>query len=895
MRIITRYLLLFSLSLVGSTSLLAQELDHVQGDLLVKFMPEVDANQFVARMNTWRRGSLSTAYDRPVVPSMNIHILVFDHNRYNEFDVKSLFENQPEVDIIQFNHLLSKRSTTPDDPLFWNQWQYINTGQLPNGVEDADLDIDLAWDITTGGLTTFGDTIVVCVVDDGLDPDHLDFGDNIWRNYAEIPGNLMDDDNNGYVDDTIGWDVYDEDGNPFSTLPGDDHGTPVAGIIGAKGNNGIGVSGVNWDVKLMVVRGGGVNEADALSAYNYPLVMRMKYNATNGQEGAFVVATNSSWGKDGGQPDDAPLWCAMYDTMGVHGILSVGATANRNYNVDDVGDLPTACPSDYLIAVTNLDETDEKVRLAAYGPISIDLGAYSENSFTVAVPNTYDDFGGTSGAAPHVAGAIGLLYSAPCEALSGLIQQNPAAAARLVRDAILDGVTPNASLDTITTTGGRLNVNGAIQTLLANCGPCPTLLDLQASDITTDGFVLNWTGNDSVVDVELQYRLVGNLNWTTIITPGEAYQVSDLDVCAHYEVRLRALCNEDTSLHSPTIFIKTDGCCDIPLDLVTGNLTEDQITVSWGDVTAATNFLLRIQTLGNPTWTEFTTSMTAYTFTNINPCTTYEIQVKSVCSDSSSDFTSGIIVSTPGCGGCLDLDYCTAQGGDTEFDFIRSFEFEGYWNISGDDEGYGDYTALSLPHAEREKNYTISIKPGITGVALDENYVVWIDFNTDGDFAEEEKVLALDSKDTSGVSAEITVPANAVLGSTRMRVGLRFTRDPEVCDDSGFMLGEFEDYCLTIDENSGTNNNPANEAIRLDVYPNPVVDQLVLRSSDYSISKGRLTIIDQGGNMIVDHDVDLLQNDHRIVDFSNLASGMYIVRFVTSDRSYTFTRKVVKL
>ena len=195
------------------------------------------------------------------------------------------------VMMCQLNHIIDQRVTVPNDPQYNQQWQYDNDGSN-GGTVNADIDAPEAWDITTGGLTATGDTIVVCVIDDGIDVNHSDFGDNLWVNYAEIPNNNIDDDNNGFVDDYLGWNA--DDNNDDIGNSNGSHGTPVAGIVGAKGNNGIGVAGVNWDVKLMIVPGGG-NEAQALAAYDYPYTMRKIYNQTNGAQGAFVVSTNASW------------------------------------------------------------------------------------------------------------------------------------------------------------------------------------------------------------------------------------------------------------------------------------------------------------------------------------------------------------------------------------------------------------------------------------------------------------------------------------------------------------------------------------------------------------------------------------------------------------------------
>ena len=150
--------------------------------------------------------------------------------------------------LAQHNHRVQLRNTVPDDASYTQQWSLNNTGQN-GGVAGADIDAELAWDITTGGLTAAGDTIVVAVIDGGFQMNHPDLVMNYYVNRSEIPGNGQDDDGNGYVDDVSGWDAYADDG----TIPSDQHGTHVSGIIGAKGNNGIGVSGVNWDAKILPI------------------------------------------------------------------------------------------------------------------------------------------------------------------------------------------------------------------------------------------------------------------------------------------------------------------------------------------------------------------------------------------------------------------------------------------------------------------------------------------------------------------------------------------------------------------------------------------------------------------------------------------------------------------
>ncbi|MCB0680027.1 MAG: S8 family serine peptidase, partial [Saprospiraceae bacterium] len=119
------------------------------------------------------------------------------------------------------------------------------------GLPDADIDATEAWDHTTGGLTPAGDTIVVAVIDDGTDPDHPDLAANLWRNYAEIPYNNIDDDDNGYIDDHWGWNVS----AGIDLVQFGSHGVKVSGLIGAVGDNQTGIAGVNWDVKILNVVG----------------------------------------------------------------------------------------------------------------------------------------------------------------------------------------------------------------------------------------------------------------------------------------------------------------------------------------------------------------------------------------------------------------------------------------------------------------------------------------------------------------------------------------------------------------------------------------------------------------------------------------------------------------
>ncbi|MDP8267214.1 MAG: S8 family serine peptidase [Candidatus Tenebribacter davisii] len=391
--------------------------------------------------------------------SMNIWLFGFESGKLDDLQLKQQINKNPFVQKTQFNHYISQREIFPDDVYFELQWNMYNTGVV--GVEDADIDATDAWEITEGGVTVMGDTLVIAVVDGGCDLTHEDL--NLWKNEAEIPCNGIDDDGNGYIDDYDGWNAFNHTGN----VPTDSHGTHVSGIAGAIGNNEVGVAGVNWNAKIMPVAGDSSVESVVVEAYSYVLEMRQLYNETNGESGAFVISTNASFGVNYGNPANFPLWSAIYDSLGVAGVLSAAATMNINVNVDEVGDMPTACESDYLITVTNTTKFDEKYINAAYGLETIDLGAPGTLIYSTNFNNDYSLKTGTSMATPHVAGAVAMMFSAATEEFLQEYKDSLAVKCLEIKQYILDGVDILPDLEGVTVSGGRLNMHNSLNLMLS--------------------------------------------------------------------------------------------------------------------------------------------------------------------------------------------------------------------------------------------------------------------------------------------------------------------------------------------------------------------------------------------------------------------------------------------
>jgi len=449
-----RYFRLFLLFFFFANGVLAQLSGPVAGQVKNELLVRLEANAGIAAVlgKANRRQPASVLHKREVARRHNIHLLQFDPAAWPGEALPEWLGRQKEVQAVQYNYAVDFRRE-PNDPDFASQW-----GASRIGAREV-------WDITTGGTTANGDTIVVCILDSGFDLNHEDLKDNLWRNPGEIPGDGIDNDGNGLTDDIFGWNFA----NGSNEMKVDGHGLAVAGLIGAAGNNGIGVAGINWDIRLMLHVIEYVDQI--ISAFDYAIEQRRLYNQSKGAEGAFVVAANTSFGLP--SPvfcSEQPVWGGMYDLMGEVGILSGAATVNRNSDVDVEGDMPTSCESDFIITVTNLTAGDEKYSSSGYGLQSIDMAAPGQDSYSLSLFNRYGVFGGTSAAAPHLSGAIALLYSLPCEELASDALAQPRETALFIRSVLLDGAEPLASLEGLAATGGLLNVFNAMELVDQSCG-----------------------------------------------------------------------------------------------------------------------------------------------------------------------------------------------------------------------------------------------------------------------------------------------------------------------------------------------------------------------------------------------------------------------------------------
>jgi len=440
---------LLTLLMIPALTISAQKESTVTlGQLLVKFKPQVVPENFMVGFQTYARDGGGIWLEKKLSKAANINLIGYDTLTVNAINLLEEIKKDPQVEYACFDISVESRGDMPDDPNLASQW-----GLFTIGTEKV-------WELTKGGVSALGDTIVVAILDTGFDINHEDLKGNIWINKGEKPGDKIDNDQNGYIDDVTGWNFIHQN----ATHIADNHGSSVAGIIGAKGNNGRGISGMNWHVKLMVFETRLVS--DIIAAYDYIIEQRERYNRTKGKQGAFVVTTNASFGVNKIKCVDQPLWGEMYDRLGNAGILSVAGAANNPWNVDEVGDMPTTCKSDYLMTVLNTNPKDERYTGSAFGAVSIDMGAPGQNSFSTRNNNEYGAFHGNSAAAPHLSGAIALLYSIPRQKLAEDAMAFPAQTAMKIRNLLLNNVDKVPSLVSLTATGGRLNVFSSMLKLL---------------------------------------------------------------------------------------------------------------------------------------------------------------------------------------------------------------------------------------------------------------------------------------------------------------------------------------------------------------------------------------------------------------------------------------------
>ena len=400
-------------------------------------------------------------------------------------------KSRPDVLYAEPNYVWRAKAV-PNDPSFGQQYA-MQTINAP-----------AAWDTTTGSKS-----VVVAVIDTGVNLQHPDLADNAWVNPGETPGNGVDDDGNGFVDDVNGWDFVPctsssptspavcGDNTVYDDASNDDHGTHVAGIVGARGNNSTGVTGVNWQVSIMSVKvlgpGGGAT-ADIIRAYNYVRMMR--------QRGVNIRVTNNSYGGSGFSQ-------AALDAIGAlnaSGILFVTAAGNDSHDTFSFDEFPANYNAPNVVAVASTNQSDSLSGFSNFSSRLVSMGAPGSSILSTTPNNTYQQFSGTSMASPQVAGAAALVCSAIAACRDSAAVNSGISVAHLRGSVAFTG-DRIGTLETNTTTSRRLNVRAALDAALGGDVTAPAQAALAVQSQSGRSLTLSFAapGDDGAAGTAADY------------------------------------------------------------------------------------------------------------------------------------------------------------------------------------------------------------------------------------------------------------------------------------------------------------------------------------------------------------------------------------------------------
>jgi subtilisin family serine protease len=459
----------------------AEGLDYIPGRIILGLTSETNIQEAITMVE-----SLGGSVTKDL-SSINALVVELPDPDLDMAEAISQWMSQPGVQYAQPDYVRNVNAVFPNDGYFSDQWVLHNTGQT-GGTPDADIDAPEAWDRFTGGSD-----VVLASIDTGVNYSHPDL--NMWINPGEIAGNGIDDDGNGYVDDIHGIDAYNGDSDPR-----DDHifrhGTAVSGVMAAVGNNDIGISGVNWNARLMALkfqnRFGVGQTSTAIECIEYMTMMKRDY-------GVNVVVANTSWGAN--TPDPALL--AAIEVAINEGIMFVAAAGNDSRDVDSAAPFyPASYDLDGIIAVAATDHNDQLAYFSNWGADSVDLAAPGESILSVDL--FLED--GTSMAAPHVAGAVAFLRAF-----------SPGSSLAQIKAAILAGTDMIPALNGITVSGGRLNLKGALMSLQTEVtvSVVPTSVAEDGADMLD--FVFSRSG-DTGAPLTVNFNVAGSATFSSDYT-----------------------------------------------------------------------------------------------------------------------------------------------------------------------------------------------------------------------------------------------------------------------------------------------------------------------------------------------------------------------------------------
>ena len=430
--------------------------------------------------------------------------------------------------------------------------------------------------------------------------------------------------------------------------------------------------------------------------------------------------------------------------------------------------------------------------------------------------------------------------------------------------------------------GARYSIMSSLGCTAPSGGTCNVATGLAASSITSSSATLSWAAVTGAVSYNVQYRIVGAGTWTSTTSATNSKSITGLTASSTYEWQVQTVCSGGSSAYSTSSNFTTGAAaaCGTPSGVTAGSLTNTGATISWGTVTGALSYNLNWKLSSSGTYTTITgISGTSYALSGLASCTSYNYQVQAICSAGAGSFSTAGTFTTTGCA----VTYCTSRGNNTTYEYISRVALGTINNLSGNNGGYGNYTALSTNLAGGTVN-TITLTPGFTGSSYREYWKVYIDYNKNGVFTDAGENVAT-TNSTAAISASFTVPASALNGTTRMRVQMQYNAYPGT-SCSTYTYGEVEDYTVNITGNAQRPmaENESGAVSQMILYPNPTEGIVNVTFNSVHSGNSSIRIVDMIGKLVVSETLTVSEGENKFsFDMSGYNKGIYFVE--VSDES----------